>query len=513
MKKYIEIIFSLAVLSIIMIGCSEDQITKLPVTSLFDDQFWTSETEVMQATNAAYFDLENVDQIQWDALTEVLFSQWGQVSQISTGGLNPGASLVNGLWTGAYAVIRYANWFLNNVDKSGLDEAKLAKYKGQWRFIRAWAHYKLMYQFSDVPIVTVVLDIDQGKVNQDSRADVLSFVLDELDQTITELSSSDYNPERGMITSWAAKALKARILLYEGTLASNNTYLQESADLADNIINGPFQLHDNYTELFRPEGDDSDEIILARINPDMEGQYHSLGQWLGPISFHASWNIFSPTMALVDRYPDINGESITTSALYDPANPFDNRDPRLTQTIFDWTQDVDYEGASFINGGTWLNMRKFIDPSEQAEQRSHNDHIIFRLGEMYLIYVEAMNEIGGPTQELVDMINDLRVRGGQGAASDGSDITVNPILLAGLNQDSFRDIVRNERIIEMVGEGLLYYDYHRWRLLETTMNQPAVGVVNLENRLFTAPRDYLWPIPDWELVNNENFEQNTGWGN
>ncbi|MBS2212669.1 RagB/SusD family nutrient uptake outer membrane protein [Carboxylicivirga mesophila] len=512
MRKNFNIYFKVFLFSIILIGCSEEDITKLPVTAIFDDQFWTSEEQVIQAANAAHFDLDNVGQLQWDALTEVMFSQSGPNAEISTGALNPGASMVNSLWTSAYSSIRNANWFLDNVGKAGLDESKLDKYNGQWRFIRAWAHYKLMYQYGNVPIVDKVLSITEGKVSQKPRAEVLQFVLTELDKTISELSASDYTPERGRINKWAAMALKSRILLYEGTLANDNTMLDESAKMAKQIIDqGGFSLHGNYTELFRPEGEDSEEIILARINADLEGQYHSLGQWLGPISFHASWNIFSPTMALVERYPDINGVPIASSPIYDADKPFENRDPRLNQSIFDWTKDVEYEGAMFINGGTWLNFRKFIDPSEEAEQRSHVDHIIFRLGEVYLNYVEASNELSGPSQDLVDIINELRERGGKGAAVDGSDIVVPPIALAGLTKDNFRDIIRNERIIELVGEGILYYDYHRWKLLETTMNQPAVGVVPLENRVFTAPRDYLWPIPEWELINNENLDQNPGW--
>ena len=333
-----------------------------------------------------------------------------------------------------------------------------------------------------------------------------------MDKTISELSASDFNPERGRINKWAAMALKSRILLYEGTLASDNSLLQESADLSEQIMDqGGFGLHPNYTELFRPEGEASDEIILARINAQVEGQYHSLGQWLGPISFHASWSIFTPTMALVERYPDVNGEPITTSSVYDPENPFENRDPRLNQSIFDWSKDVEYEGASFVNNGTWLNFRKFIDPAEDAEQRSHVDHIIFRLGEVYLNYAEAMNEINGPSQGILDLVNELRERGGKGAAEDGSDIVVPPIELAGLTKDSFRELIRNERIIELVAEGVLYYDYHRWKLLESTMNKPAVGVVSLENRVFTAPRDYVWPIPEYELINNDKLVQNPGW--
>ncbi|MCK0156345.1 RagB/SusD family nutrient uptake outer membrane protein [Cellulophaga sp. F20128] len=509
MKNYITPIYILIFVFGIFQSCSEDEITKLPVTALSEDAFWTSEDEVKQAANALYGSLSNVGQIEWDALTEIMFSQSGASVEISTGAINPGASLVNGLWTGQYGTIRDANWFLNNVKKVGLPEATLAQYKGQVRFFRAWAHYKLMYQFGNVPIVTKLLGVNEGQVEPSTRSEVLDFVLEELDATILELSSSNYTPEYGRVTKWAVMALKSRILLYEGTLSSDNTMLTESANIASQIMLGGFSLYGNYTELFRPEGEGNSEIILARVNADLEGRYHSIGQWLGPISFHASWSTFSPTMALVNRYPDINGEDISNSLLYDSNAPFENRDPRLNQTIFDWNVDVDYEGSMFVNNGTWLNFRKWINPAETATQRSHNDFIVFRLGEVYLNYVEAMNEVNGPSQNLLDLINELRTRGGQGAATDGSNIVVPPIALIGLTKDSFRDIIRRERIIELAGEGILYYDYHRWKLLETTMNQPAIGIVPLENRLFTAPRDYVWPIPDFELINNPNLKQNT----
>ena len=502
-------IFTLA----LFIGsCSQDEITKFPVSALSEDAFWSDEADVQQAVNALYFLLEGVNQIQWDGLTEIIFSQEGAVAEMSTGGINPGASFVNSLWTGGYAAIRDANWFLDNVGRSPLSDAELAKYQGQARFIRAWMHYKLLYQFGDVPLVDRVLSIEEGQINPSSRSEVLNFVLAELDQAMSELSAPDYEPEFGRITRWAVMAAKARILLYEGTLSGDNTQLQQSADLSKQIIDqGGFSLHPNYTELFRPEGDGSNEVILARVYANIEGEYHDQGQRLGPISFHAAFSWYTPTMALVQQYPDINGESIETSAIYDPNMPFENRDPRFNQSIFNWMEDVNYEGAEFINTGTWLHFRKFIDPSETEEFRSHGDYIIFRLGESYLNYVEAMNEISGPSQELLDLVNQLRTRAGQGAADDGSDITVPPISLAGLTQESFREIIRRERIIELAGEGVLYYDYHRWNLLDETMNSPAVGVVQLEERLFTAPRDYTWPIPEFELINNPNLTQNMGY--
>lgn len=514
MKNYIKTIYLLIFSFGILQSCSEEDITKLPVTALAEDAFWTSESDVAQATNALYGSLNNVGQVSWDALTDIIFSQNGEgapASEIATGGLGSGSSLVNNLWTGQYATIRDANWFLVNVDKAPLMESELAKYKGQVRFFRAWAHYKLLYQFGDIPVITTVLAIDEGQVEPSSRASALSTVLSDLDLAMTELSAADYTPEFGRITKWAVMALKSRILLYEGTLASDNVMLTESANLASQIMGGGFSLHDNYTKLFRPEGEGNSEIILARVNADLDGRYHSLGNWLGPISFHASWNSFTPTMALVERYPDINGEDISTSALYNPVAPFVNRDPRLNQSIFDWNVDVDYEGSMFVNNGTWLNFRKFIDPTETEGSRSHNDFIVFRLGEVHLNYVEAMNEVNGPSQDLLDIINALRTRGGKGAGVAGTDIVVPPIDLLGLTKESFRDIIRRERVIELAAEGILYYDYHRWKWLETTMNNPAVGIIPLDVRSFTAPRDYTWPYPDFEQINNPNLIPHSGW--
>ncbi|MDX1326396.1 MAG: RagB/SusD family nutrient uptake outer membrane protein, partial [Arenibacter sp.] len=271
MKNYFKNIYILIFAFGILQSCSKEEITKLPVTALSEDSFWTSEDEVRQAANALYGSLPNVGQIEWDALTEIMFSQSGPSVEISTGGLNPGSSLVNSLWTGQYATIRDANWFMENVEKVGLSETVLAQYTGQVRFFRAWAHYKLLYQFGDVPLVTSLLAINEGQVEPSSRQEVLDFVLSELEKSMSELSSTNYTPEYGRVTKWAVMALKSRILLYEGTLASDNAMLAESADLAKEIMAGNFSLHHNYTELFRPEGEGSSEIILARINADIEG--------------------------------------------------------------------------------------------------------------------------------------------------------------------------------------------------------------------------------------------------
>ena len=75
MKNYIKSIYVLIFAFGALQSCTEEEITKLPVTALSEDAFWTSEDEVKQAANALYGSLSNVGQIEWDALTEIMFSQ------------------------------------------------------------------------------------------------------------------------------------------------------------------------------------------------------------------------------------------------------------------------------------------------------------------------------------------------------------------------------------------------------------------------------------------------------
>lgn len=514
MNKIKKIIFPLLIIAsgFLFSGCNKEQVTKFPPTGFSTDEFWKTEQEIQQATNAAYDDLDGIDQMNWDGLTENVFCKVDYILEATTGALGPGATIVNNLWTTSYARIRHANFFFDNVDKSGLSEATLAKYKGQWRFIRAWAYYKLLYNFGAVPLVTKALEVNEGVVPASPREDVLKFVTDELNTAYTELSSPDYVPGSGRITKWAVLALKSRIELYEGTLSNDKNLLQQCLDNSKTIIDqGGFQLNDNYTMLFRPEGENSKEIILSRVYANVPGEMSYLTAWLAPISFKASWDQVTPTKALKDMYLDLQGKAISQSAIYDQNMPFKNRDGRMVQTIFDYSESVNYEGGIFTNDGTTYNFRKYIDPNVEDQSKTHTNWILLRLAEVYLNYAEAKNEISGPSQDIVDYINDLRVRGGKGAAPDGSDIVMAPLLLAGQTQASLRDFIRRERIVELVGEGNLYYDYSRWRLLETTMNKPAEAVTVLGSRTFQAPRDYLWPIPDFELINNSKLQQNPGW--
>ncbi|MNL68436.1 SusD family protein [compost metagenome] len=83
-------------------------------------------------------------------------------------------------------------------------------------------------------------------------------------------------------------------------------------------------------------------------------------------------------------------------------------------------------------------------------------------------------------------------------------------------KEKLRELVRRERRVELAFEGLRYYDIRRWGIFEEVMNGQVTGAinpvtnqaVNVEVRSAKANRDYLWPIPQKELLANPQMDQN-----
>ena len=91
-----------------------------------------------------------------------------------------------------------------------------------------------------------------------------------------------------------------------------------------------------------------------------------------------------------------------------------------------------------------------------------------------------------------------------------------------LTGEDFRELVRNERRIELCFSGERFHDVRRWKTIDTMDNVIGVKVtgngdgtftyeeINVENRVFEEKNYYL-PLPYEELLLNSNLEQNQGW--
>ena len=246
----------------------------------------------------------------------------------------------------------------------------------------------------------------------------------------------------------------------------------------------------------------------------------------------------NPSQNLVDAFPAANGYPITDERSgYDPQNPYADRDPRFEQFIIH--NNSQYGGKTIITAvdGTDNNaMNKFdgkstrtgyymkkllcesvnCDPSSTTDQ--HHMKPLMRYTEFFLGYAEAANEAWGPQGKgsfgfsAYDVIKAIRSRAGI------SDINDEDGYLESIKNDKekMRELIRNERRIELCFEGYRFWDLRRWK---ANLNETVKGmriennhyqVVDVEKRDF---KDYMYwgPIPYSETLKFDQLVQNKGW--
>src|SRR5690606_20445214 len=145
-----------------------------------------------------------------------------------------------------------------------------------------------------------------------------------------------------------------------------------------------------------------------------------------------------------------------------------------------------------------------------------------RLADLYLLYAEALNEVGRREDAIV-YIDKVRNRAGlEGVKESWDQYAV--VASKYTTIEGLRDIIRQERTVELAFEGHRYWDIRRWKLAEELLNQSiqgwtlsssdAVGYYQprtIFSQRFVFPRDYFAPLREQNLIENPNLVQNPGW--
>ena len=245
----------------------------------------------------------------------------------------------------------------------------------------------------------------------------------------------------------------------------------------------------------------------------------------------------NPTQNIVDAFPMANGYPISdANSNYDPLNPYTDRDPRLklyvlvngdvagvNNTVINTAADGSTNDAlnkveTSTRTGYYLKklLRQDVNtaPATQNQQKHYKPRM--RYTELYLIYAEAANEAWGPMAtggsasfSAYDVIAAIRERAG---------ITQPDMYLESIKADqaAMRELIRNERRLELCFEGFRFWDLRRWNkdLTETAKGVSIQGgayqFINVENRLYDDYMKY-GPIPYSEIIKFDALKQNKGW--
>ena len=545
LPKLLNKINVIILFSVVVVSCKKLDLS--PTDRYTENNFWQVNGNVSNALNTVYSRINTSQRYFYnEALSDNAFAQLeanvGTPTAIS-GGSNASfsADLLRVLqdWTFFYQGIYSANLFLENADKNTtLGTALINRMKAEARFIRAYQYFRLINWFGDVPLVTKVMTPEEANdVSRTPKAQVLKFILDELDTAATVLPrKEDYGAnDKGRVTKGAAKALKARVLLYQGDRMAEVAAICEDL-MNDQATNGAYALYPDYSALFSdPSKEYNSEVMFDLGYVTGVRTYDELSRLIPISAGGAGENYLAPTQELVNSYPMLNGKGISEAGSgYDENNPYINRDPRLAATIvydqYVWTNPNGSTQVIYIKPGTDPNpskpneygsglhtptgyyWRKYYDPTAVSNQYNVN-LILIRWADVLLMYAEAKNALAQMDATVWDKtIKPIRARAG----------FTDPGALNYPAAANMTDLIRNERRVEFALESLRIDDIRRWKIAEIVMNgwihgakwdptSPDNGYIRVTERRFDPAKHYLWPIPTSEIQKDPNLTQNPNW--
>lgn len=225
-----------------------------------------------------------------------------------------------------------------------------------------------------------------------------------------------------------------------------------------------------------------------------------------------------------DREPRFYGSLGFDRGVWYGQGNFNHEDPfwlKLLVGEFGGKQQAGYHSV------TGYYAKKLVHYTNTTTQNSNYNAVnypwvMLRLGDLYLLYAEALNELHGPTAEVYEYLDMIRAKAGLSGILDSWQ-TFSRTPNKPTTKDGLREIIQRERAIDMVFEGERFWDLRRWRTAPDELNQPITGWdVNQnttegfyrERLLFDQQfrvKDYFWPIQQQDLIVNKNLIQNPGW--
>lgn len=568
-KKIIQLTF----LSVFIFFSSCTDLNLNPLSEGSSENWYSNESEITMALNDLYrMDFWPEDRNPYndrDAWSDDEFNR-NITSTFVNGTLNGQDATVNLWWQNAYKCIGRANAILASLDRvqSVLSQAIIDQYAGDARFVRAAQYAKLISYWGDVVYTTKVLGLDSAfTLAKTDKQTILKGIYADYDFAASKLPTSYSSSTYMHATKGAALAMKARIALFFGDWAIARDAAKACMDL--NV----YQLHADYSDLFLSKTKNPEELIFGIPRSTLLGEtIGDIRNYLSRLAGgYASWG---PSWELFCAYLCTDGLPIDKSPLFNPRQPFKNRDPRCTATIVEFqtpwlgfmyqphpdtlkvmnfktgklvTNNDTRSNANYasFNGLIW---KKGIDGEWTDDNQAENENIIIRYADVLLMYAEAKTELGEIDQTMLDAsINKVRARAYK---VDVSDKTHYPAITS-TSQTEVRKAVRIERRMEFAFEERRYEDLIRWKLADKVLNRNIYGMLDVADLrskiisqglwffpqtpqidddgnailepLYTAglikllairnfpSYRYLWPIPTKEIQVNPNLKQNPGY--
>jgi hypothetical protein len=463
-------------------GCEEDLLTETPKDTYSASSIKSDKKGLQRVLYGAYQQMRpSPRNYIW-----IMAEMTTDISIDSEGGLEKHADLyedftwnadhgfIDGLWGSEYTGIRNANAVLDNIDKAEMEEETRELWKAEARFIRAYC-YDLLYKvFGPVPLVKTT-ERDDYQIPRATEDEMKSFIESELRAAAEILPETQ--EEFGRATKGAALGILTKYFL-------NTRQWQKAASVAQEVMDmDEYSLYPDYRDLFKvsTEPNRGEFIFAFSCSPIGQGNNylaHSL-----PPKYPTSQKNFGTQFRTTDfvvhlfASGDQRAELIITEY-----SPYDSED--TIQLVGECPELPEAEHAR--------SFKYWPDPNVNGPSAG-NDIPVIRYADIILSRAEALNEINGPTQESVDLINEVRNRA-EAPLLNLSDVTT---------KGALRDTILMERVKEFYNEGKRRMDLIRHNQFISNAQARGKQAAKEHHRRF--------PIPQSELDANPELEQNSGY--
>lgn len=413
-------------------------------------------------------------------------------------------------WERYWKSIRTINVFLQNIPTAAVNsETDRSRMTAEAHVLRAYYYLQLIKWYGALPIIKVPFpdDVDYSTVKKSSAVDCLKFVVEDCETAMLceDLPWRIVNDrEFRRLTRAMAAAIRSQAALYAASPLYNtggenlwDYAYEKNKDSYQKLKANGYEL---YTQQHHPEeylnayGEYFAQNATGGANPidretiwlDIKDNWGMWWVWGLPIQSNYRAGCV-PSQELVDAYDMLEtGKPVldlkqpyldethlqpnyTEGSGYNPARPYEGRDPRFYATII-------YNGASIYVGNTksvvqtynggnselrdndrrytrtgyylnkYRNWQAYSGLSGQDGKWKH-----YRMGEVYLNLAEAAIEAGHIDEGLA-LINDIRHRAGFDPSVDVTATT----------QEEARLLLRHERQVEFAFEEHRFFDTRRW---------------------------------------------------
>ncbi|MGI6573873.1 MAG: RagB/SusD family nutrient uptake outer membrane protein [Fermentimonas sp.] len=462
----------------------------------------------------------------------VMGGSGGDVNKVVyTGNISPQGNILSD-YSYEYNRIRRINEFLYGLENyvKYAPEVKTLM-EAQARFFRAYLHFMLVRGHGSIIIRDYIDGPNEAFKARSPEEDCWDFIEKELEFAAENLPDEWDRANFGRLTKGAVYGFMSRAMLYAKRWDKAVEAAQKVIDKEGTL----YGLMPNYADVFNQTDFCKETVMGYRFHGELthsvfiDKEYSPKGDF--PVTDTGGKCLAVPTQEMVDSYYMADGTRFDWNNPTHAANPYENREPRFYASIL-------YNGAqwkgrtieTFVGGTdgfkpfgvedhpnsttTGYYLRKLLnEKTTDINKKGITCWNEIRYAEVLLNQAEALNEGGKSSQALIPL-NKVRQR------AQLPNVTET-------NQATLRNIIREERKIELAFEGQRYWDLRRWRTaldvlggkrmhgMKITKNNDGsfnYEIVDCDGKdRFFEERYYNFPIPASEIQNNPECKQIDKW--